>query len=46
MYLEDMTGKGQYMLTLVDENGEKYQGESDTMNFNEEIIYYKLKKEE
>lgn len=42
MYLEDVTGRGEYLLTLVDTEGNKYQGETDAMGVQTDVVYLKL----
>ncbi len=44
MYLENIDGRGTYQLTLVDESGDKYQGEVEIMNMRENIEFLKLEK--
>lgn len=44
MYLEDVTGKGEYILTLEDKNGNKYQGETDEMRTHD-LIFYKVRQD-
>lgn len=46
MYLEDVTGKGEYILTLVDTEGNKYQGETDAMGVQTDVMYLKLEPNE
>ena len=46
MYLEDVTGKGEHILTLIGENGKKYQGETYAMGVTADVVYFRLKDEE
>lgn len=45
MFIEDMTGRGEYFLTLVDKNGDKYQGETDAMGVQTDVVFYKLQED-
>lgn len=45
MYLEDMTGRGEYCLTLVDKRGDKYQPEVNIMGVNTDVDFLKLQQD-
>lgn len=45
IYLEDVTGKGEYILTLVGEDGEKYQPEVDTHGIFSDVVFYRCREE-
>lgn len=44
MYLEDVDGKGTNILTLVDEDGEEYQGEVEVYNSRVDLEFIRLAK--